>query len=89
MATGIWAPNGEWIEFGEGIDHKSLGSEIATPTAVGEQDVGGMLEGMPDPDPVLRKRGDDAKVLEDLTADDEVCVAMELRKLRVLEPAGL
>ena len=84
MATGIWAPNGEWIEFGEGIDHKSLGAEIATSAAVGEQDVGGMLEGMPDPDPVLRKRGDDAKVLEDLTADDEVCVAMELRKLRVL-----
>lgn len=84
MAPGIYDAKGRWIEFGENVDHASLTTEIATTAAVGEMDVGGMLAGMPDPDPVLRKRGDDARVLEDLTADDQVITAMQNRKLRVL-----
>ena len=79
---GIWGPKGQWIEFGE-IDHRSLVGEVATAAAVGE-DVGGMLSYLPDPDPVLRKRGDDAKVLEDLASDDQVITAIQNRKLRVL-----
>lgn len=79
---GIWGPKGQWIEFGE-IDNKSLTSEFATAAAVGEE-VGSFLSYLPDPDPVLRKRGDDAKVLEDLTADDQVMTAMQNRKLRML-----
>lgn len=39
---------------------------------------------MPDPDQVLRKRGEDAEVLEDLSADDQVTTAMLSRKKRVL-----
>lgn len=83
MAPGLFNAKGEYTEFGEDIDHKSLTAEMATAAAVGE-DVGGMLGGMPDPDPVLRKRGDDAKVLEDLAADDQVTAAIQNRKLRVL-----
>ena len=79
---GIWAPNGDWIEFAQ-VDHRSLTAEMATAAAVGE-DLGSMLAYLPDPDPVLRKRGDDAKILEDLTADDQVMTAIQNRKLRVL-----
>lgn len=42
------------------------------------------LDVLPDPDPVLRKRGDDARVLADLCADDQVTTAMLSRKNRVL-----
>jgi len=58
-------------------------SEFATRLSAGA-DVGGFLGKLPDPDPVLRKRGEYADVLEDLTADDQVCMAMQNRKLRVL-----
>ena len=84
MAPGIWSAKDEWIEFDEGINRKSLTAEVATPGAVGDADIGQMLAAMPDPDPVLKKRGDDAKVLADLTADDQVCNAMQARQLRVL-----
>jgi phage gp29-like protein len=60
-----------------------LTTEFATRLAAGA-DVGSFLGKLPDPDPVLLKRGDSADVLEDLTADDQVCMAIQNRKLRVL-----
>jgi phage gp29-like protein len=84
MALGIYTPAGEFIEFSDGRNLKSLTSEIATPAAIGDLDVGGFMAAMPDPDPVLTKRGDDAVVLEELTSDDQVCTAMQARKVRVL-----
>lgn len=61
------------------IERKSLGAELASfSTATGQ-----IMQILPDPDPVLRKRGDDAKVLADLIADDQVTMAMQLRKRKV------
>lgn len=60
-----------------------LTTEFATRVAAGA-DFGSFLGILPDPDPVLRQRGEYASVLEDLTADDQVCMAMQNRKLRVL-----
>lgn len=61
------------------IERKALNTEIATwDTATGtEYDI------LPDPDPVLKKRGDDATVLDALAADDQVTMAMQLRKRKV------
>ncbi|MCB2186955.1 MAG: DUF935 domain-containing protein [Deltaproteobacteria bacterium] len=81
---GIYTPTGDYIEFADQPRREDLLGETATAAAVGELDVAGFLASLPDPDPVLRKRGDDAAVLEDLTADDQVCMAMQARKLRVL-----
>lgn len=61
------------------IERKVLTTEFATYTAA----TGSSTEILPDPDPVLRKRGDDAKVLEAVAADDQVTMAMQLRKRKV------
>lgn len=45
--------------------------------------MGGWLTQLPDPDPVLRKRAEDAEVLMELAADDQVTTAMLARKYRV------
>jgi len=85
MASGLYTASGEFIEFREGgRNFKSLGGEFATFAAIGDLDVGASMASMPDPDPVLTKRGDDAEVLNELTADDQVCTAMQARKTRVL-----
>ena len=69
------------------IDRRQLLNEIATRQAAGH-DLAGWLGLMPDPDPVLRKRGDNASVLDELTADDQVAMAIQQRKLGVLEKGG-
>ena len=61
------------------IEPKALATEFATFTTA----TGSSSEILPDPDPVLRKRGDDAKVLDALAADDQVTMAMQLRKRKV------
>jgi phage gp29-like protein len=77
----IYDPNGNPIDFeSPSLD---LTTEFATRLTAGA-DVGGFLGKLPDPDPVLLKRGDSADVLADLTADDQVCMAIQSRKLRVL-----
>lgn len=63
---------------------KELLQEIATRAAAGELDMSGWLMSLPDPDPVLRKRGEYAQVLEELTADEQVCTAIQQRKLKTL-----
>jgi phage gp29-like protein len=79
----IYGPNGQVIDFAD-IDRKNLLQEIATSATVSGMDLGDFLTFLPDPDPVLKKKGEDAKILEDLTADDEVCSSIQNRKLRVL-----
>lgn len=61
------------------IERKSLSTELATFTSA----TGTSLDVLPDPDPVLQKRGDDATVLDALAADDQVTMAMQLRKRKV------
>jgi len=60
-----------------------LTTEFATRLTAGAN-FSAFLGWLPDPDPVLLKRADPADVLDDLTADDQVCMAMQNRKLRVL-----
>ena len=84
MSTGLYMPDGSFKAF----NAVSLTSEIAT-----RQNAGGLFDGtfagflnlLPDPDPVLRKRGDDASILDDLAADDHVTAAILGRKERVLK----
>lgn len=80
--SGLYLPNGDFLSF----DAESLTSEIATRQNAGVtlSDLGLWLSQLPDPDPVLRKRGEDAAVLAELSADDQVTTAMLSRKNRVL-----
>ncbi len=68
-------------QFGDPIkiEKKSLTNEMATFFSA----TGSDFDIMPDPDPVLKKRGDDAKVLEALAADDQVTMAIQLRKRKI------
>ncbi len=61
------------------IERKGLSAEMATFGLA----TGARLEVMPDPDPILKKRGDDATVLAALAADDQVTMAMQLRKRKI------
>lgn len=61
------------------VERKALSSELATFTSA----TGSSPAIMPDPDPVLQKRGDDARVLAALAADDQVTMAIQLRKRKV------
>ncbi|CAK7024650.1 MAG: hypothetical protein DELT_02530 [Desulfovibrio sp.] len=78
----LYLPNGDEHRF----DVEALTSEIATRQNAGASlsDLGLWLSQLPDPDPVLRKRGEDAAVLAELSADDQVTTAMLSRKNRVL-----
>ena len=78
----LYLPNGEKHRF----DAESLTTEIATRQNAGATlgDLGLWLSQLPDPDPVLRKRGEDAAVLAELSADDQVTTATLSRKNRVL-----
>lgn len=82
MADGLYLPDGTFRRFSV----ESLTTELATRQNAGLflGDVGGWLMQLPDPDPVLRKRGEDAEVLTELVADDQVTAAMLARKYRVL-----
>lgn len=82
MTTGLYLPDGSFQPF----DALSLSTELATRDNAGTSlaELGAWLSLLPDPDPVLRARGDDASVLRDLSADDQVSVGMMSRKNRVL-----
>jgi phage gp29-like protein len=81
-AKGIYLPNGEFMPF----RMESLTTEIATRQNAGATlaDMGQWLDQLPDPDPILRKRGDDARILAELYTDDQVTTATLARKNRVL-----
>ena len=82
MADGLFLPDGTFLSFSTA----ELATELATRQNAGVTlgELEGWLNTLPDPDPVLRKRGEDAEVLEDLSADDQVTTAMLSRKNRVL-----
>ena len=65
-APGLWINEHDFLEFGATSLAELLG-EVAVPP-----ESWGWLGLLPDPDPVLRERGDDIKVLEDLTAAPNV-----------------
>lgn len=79
---GIYLPNGDFLRF----DAESLTTELATRQNAGATlaDLGLWLSQLPDPDPVLRRRGEDAAVLAELYTDDQVTTATLSRKNRVL-----
>lgn len=86
MATsnGLFMPDGTFQPFqNEKTDPVGLALELATRETAGEYYLLG-LGLLPDPDPVLRQRGDDVTVLQDLTADDQVVTAMQSRKVKTL-----
>ena len=84
MPKGLYLADGSFKHF----DPQSLTSEIAT-----RSNAGGLFDGsygsylclLPDPDPILRKRGDEAAVLSDLAADGHVTANILGRKERVLK----
>lgn len=82
MATGIYRADGTFQPF----QAESLETQFATRHNAGVAfgELTSWLTVLPDPDPILRKRGDDAAVLSDLSADDQVATAMLSRKNRVL-----
>lgn len=81
MEKGLYLPDGSY----KPLDVFDLTTELATRQNAGLYlgDVGGWLTQLPDPDPVLRKRAEDAEVLMELAADDQVTTAMLARKYRV------
>ena len=82
MAHGLYAADGTFRPF----QPSELSTELATRQNAGVSlsELEGWLNVLPDPDPVLRKRGDDVTVLAELSADDQVTTAMLSRKNRVL-----
>lgn len=82
MADGLYMPDGSFMPFSVA----DLSTDLATRRNAGVffSELEGWLSILPDPDPVLRKRGDEATVLRDLSADDQVTTAMLSRKNRVL-----
>ena len=83
--SGLWISPNSFQTF-EDLDRTALLQELATSERVtgilGSTGAYGTL--MPDPDPVLRKRGDDARILADLMADDQVTTVVQQRKLQTL-----
>ncbi len=83
MTTGgLYNADGTFVPFSAA----DLSTELATRQNAGVffGELDGWLNTLPDPDPVLRKRGDEADVLRELSADDQVTTAMLSRKNRVL-----
>lgn len=81
MEKGLYLPDGSY----KPLDVVDLTTELATRQNAGLYlgDVGAWLTQLPDPDPVLRKRAEDAEILQELVADDQVTTAMLARKYRV------
>lgn len=82
MADGLFLLDGTFHSFSAA----ELSTELATRSDAGVLfgELEGWLSTLPDPDPVLRKRGDDAAILRELSADEQVTTAMLSRKNRVL-----
>lgn len=79
MSNGIYLSDGSFKSFIK----EDLQMEIAT-----RQNANfihySWLGQLPDPDPILRKRGDDVRILNDLLAEEQVMTAITSRKNRVL-----
>lgn len=82
MADGLWVSPTHYVEFGEQRLDK-LSAEIASRSAA--WDFSGLIGLLPDPDPILSKRGDGAEILEGLTADGHVLSVLQTRKIGTLK----
>lgn len=83
-STGLWLPDGTFRSM-DAADAADLHIELATRRNAGVLgSVGLWLDMLPDPDPVLRKMGQESAILAELAADDQVTTAMLARKNRVL-----
>lgn len=83
--AGIWTSPHTFQSFAD-LDRSDLLQELATSERVTGilGDTGSHATLMPDPDPILRKRGDDARILADLMADEQVTTVVQQRKLQTL-----
>jgi phage gp29-like protein len=82
IETTLCVGDGKWLNFGDSkLD--GLANEIATRSTA--WDYSGMIGLLPDPDPVLRKRGDGTEILEELTSDGKVISSIQTRKLGSLK----
>jgi phage gp29-like protein len=77
--TGLWINDHEFLEFAAS-GNQALFGELA----VRDPALSGFLGVLPDPDPVLRKSGEDVRVLADLSADWKVTSSIQGRKLKTL-----
>jgi len=77
MTDGIWINDRDFLEFGDASS--SLLGELAV-----RDDWTTYLGTLPDPDPVLRKSGEDVRVLADLSADWKVTSSIQGRKIKTL-----
>lgn len=82
MSSGIWVSPDKFIEFSETVDRAALQQEMASRTTA--WDFSSLLGLLPDPDQVLRQRGDGPEVLEGLLADAHVISVVQTRKLGTL-----
>lgn len=77
MTPGLWLNEREFVDLDKRPVADLLG-EVAVRSSAS------WLGLLPDPDPVLRQRGDDGSVLADLTADDKVFSSIQGRKIKTL-----
>jgi phage gp29-like protein len=82
MSSGLWVSPTKYIDFAA-PNRSSLTGEVASRSLA--WDYSAMVGLLPDPDPILRKRGDGAEILEELTADGKVLTAIQTRKLGSLK----
>lgn len=78
---GLWLSDSEYVDL-KRISAADMLGEVAVRSAAS------WLGILPDPDPVLRQRGDDATVLEALTADDKVFSSIQGRKIKTLNKSN-
>ena len=82
MSEGIFISPNQYVSFAE-LDRSSLKQEIASRAAAWDfSEYVGLL---PDPDPILAKRGDGAEILESLTSDGHLLSVIQSRKLGTLK----
>ncbi len=79
-AKGLWINGHDFLEFG---DSAAATSALLDEVAVRDSWTT-FLGTLPDPDPVLRKSGEDVRVLADLSADWKVTSSIQGRKLKTL-----
>ena len=83
MTKGIWVNEKTFIEFGESAANHALSEDIASRQTA--WDYSGLIGLLPDPDPVLARRGDSAEILDSLTADAHLCSVIQTRKVGTLK----
>ncbi len=83
MSQGIYVNPNTFVSFEEMSNVKSLKREIASRSSAWDfSEYVGLL---PDPDPILQKRGDGDEILESLTSDGHLLSVMQGRRLGTLK----